>query len=622
MCGILGVVGGRVARSNFSDALDLLRHRGPDDHGIFHSDVVSLGHRRLSIIDLSAAAKQPMHSADDEAILVFNGEIYNYIELRKELKAFGYRFETDSDSEVLLAAYQKWGADCLGKLNGMWAFAIWEPREKKLFFARDRFGVKPFYFVWDDDRFLFASEPKALLEIAPEYRKVDQVALYEFLVDGNLYGHGRSFYENVRVLDPGHSGIFDVQNKKLRLTRYWDYPEATENADDLETTAANFADLFDDSVRLRLRSDVEVGLTLSGGLDSSAILASMNRSDGFSPKCFTSTYPGGMADEFKWAKRAASHSNNPLIRVEASGVHWIDTLRQIAWHMDGPGYSPAVYPLWHLMADARSRGVTVMLEGQGADELLGGYAQHSVLHMLSSLSNAMGTFSSQHLSNAVSTMRGLFRTYPAMLVFLRTTRELFPFLLASYRRKAGSLGLLRREFGEAATRAGAVVQKPIPTKYVNRADNRLMYDHSYGILPGLLHYGDAISMAHGVESRNPFLDYRLVEWIFGLPASTKLAFGQTKWPVRDYLRSAGQDELGNRWDKKGYLTPVAIWMRNNGGEIVREVLTRQDARINEYCHRKEVGDLIESFLAGRSGAENHIYRLISTETWLNAAFPN
>lgn len=618
MCGILGVVGGLVDLDVFDTALERLRHRGPDDSGVYSDELVALGHRRLSIIDLSSAAKQPMCSSKGDAVLVFNGEIYNYIELRHELQTLGYQFHTDSDTEVLLSAFREWGAGCLNKLNGMWAFAVWSPHTKELFFARDRFGVKPFYYTWNGSQFAFASEPKALIALFPEYRRVDEVALYEFLADGNLYGRGRSFYEHIKVLSPAHFGLLDTTKMNLSIQRYWDYPVHVASVKDSTTAADEFTELFDSAVRLRLRSDVEVGLTLSGGLDSTAILASTNKDRNSLLKCYTSTYQGNYEGEIEWAIRAAGKNNNPLIQVKAGREHWLEKLHQIAWYMDGPGYSPAVYPLWQLMAEARSQNVLVMLEGQGADELFGGYVQHSVLQALELLMEATSALSWSKARSAEEAIRGLLKTYPVQKVLLRFVREAFPALLSIYRKKRGSLGLLRREFAEAAINKGAIVQAAIPKKFSNKVDNRLIYDHSYAILPGLLHYGDAISMAHGIESRHPFLDYRLVEWAFKLPATTKLAHGQTKWLVRDYLRNWGWAEFGNRWDKKGYPTPIGAWMREQDGAILQDLLMGEDACINEYCDPEQVRQLIKVFLKGGTGAENHLYRLISTELWLQA----
>jgi len=618
MCGILGQIGDIADTDKFNSALNTLQHRGPDDWGLYQDELATLGHRRLSIIDLSTAAKQPMQAKSTKSVIVFNGEIYNYIELKRELESKGHEFYTESDTEVLLAAYDEWEQHCLKKLNGMWAFVVWSPAKKKLFFSRDRFGVKPFYYICTGNLFAFSSEPKALLALYPDYRRVDNTALYNFLALGNLYGHGRSFYEGVKVLPPAHFGVFDARTGSLSLQQYWKYPVHCVNHD-LEQSAREFNDLFVDSVRLRLRSDVEVGITLSGGLDSTSILASANSINGPSIKCFTSTYDKEKVSELKWAELATRKAGNPLICAEARGEEWLETMEKIAWHMDGPGYSPAVYPLWKLMAQARSHNVPVMLEGQGADELLGGYDQYLVLQLFQMIRKMILHPNVDSGKNVVAVYENLMRTYPAVMVILRIAREAFPWLIPFYRKVKGSLGILKKDF--INTTPGEL-SNAVFSGCEDKVNERLMYDHSYAILPGLLHYGDAISMAHSIESRNPYLDYRLVEWAFSTPSVIKLAYGQSKWLVRNYLRNVNYSEFGDRWDKKGYPTPVSAWLKAQDGAILKEVFEVGRACIGEYCDLKKLNQLINMFLKGDSRVENHIYRLVSTELWLRACVAN
>lgn len=620
MCGILGVCGELIQSRRFDGALELLRHRGPDDSGSYQGESVTLGHRRLSIIDLSEAAKQPMRKNGRGPVLVFNGEIYNYLELRRELEGVGYEFRTKGDSEVLLTAFIEWGERCLDKLNGMWAFAVWDPDARRLFFARDRFGVKPFYYICDGRKFAFASEPKALAALYPEYKAADPVALYEFLAEGNLYGSGRSFYRGVNVLPPAYCGTYALGAKAPVVQRYWEYPASAEAVGSLGVAEEEFNSIFQDAVKLRLRSDVDVGLTLSGGLDSTAILAGANQEAGPSLKCFTSSYADPKAGEAMWAQRAARREGNPLTNVKADQADWIDTMFKIAWHMDGPGYSPAVFPLWRLMAEAKRQGVPVLLEGQGADEALGGYVQHSAIQFWE-LVKWCSLHPSVGAGGAVATSwRGMLKTYNARKVTLRLIRELFPGMLPLYRRVFGALGVMRRSFVQEARQAadGEDMDRRDREEGSYTVNGRLRMDHGRLILPGLLHYGDAVSMAHSIESRHPFLDYRLVEWAFRQPGSYKLARGQTKWFVRNYLRRRGWNEFADRWDKKGYPTPVSEWMREGDGRVPKELLLSPESRIADYCDPTAVRRLLRTFLSGGSGAENHLYRLISTEAWLRA----
>lgn len=611
MCGILGWLGqqstGDVQR--FESALDLLSHRGPDDRGIYADTGLLLGHRRLSILDLSAAGHQPMVDTASGAVIVFNGEIYNHIELRAELEALGHRFMGHSDTEVLLYALIEWGVKAMPRLNGMWAFGFWEPRRRRLLLARDRFGVKPLYYFRGAEGLAFASEPKALLHLFPKYRVVSEEALLDFLANNRLFSHNRSFYQDIRVVPPAHYATYEPGHSKPRIVRYWDYP--TEVTDELKADDAigQFDELFSDAVRLRLRSDVPVGLTLSGGLDSSAVLAAAARYSARPLTCFTSVYSDDEKGELDWAKRASEASGAPLIPVPAPQAEWLNILRKVVWHMDGPGYSPAVYPLWRLMEQARTQAIPVLLEGQGADEALAGYPQYAILDLLGYLTGKHGQRRDLvELARRVRTLRGAFSLRWAIAWLMR---EVSPAMLRWHRRRVGFRSLLRE---------GIVLpEAPEPSEMSNGdpVRHRLLADHAREILPGLLHYGDAISMAHSIETRHPFMDYRLVEWMFRLPTRHKLRHGETKWVLREYLRAHGQQAIGNRRDKKGYPTPVSAWLASDAGREVEHLLLEGRSLLHEWCDPSKIARLIEQNRKGVIAAEHHLYKLVSTQMWLS-----
>ncbi|MDG1097677.1 MAG: asparagine synthase (glutamine-hydrolyzing) [Methylophilaceae bacterium] len=620
MCGILGWVttDSSDKLEYFEQALDVLTHRGPDDSGIFDGQGILLGHRRLSIIDLSSAGHQPMRDDKSGAAIVFNGEIYNYLELREELKLEGHVFLTESDTEVLLRAYLEWGASALNKLNGMWAFAIWDPTKQSVFIARDRFGIKPFYYTDEINGFAFASEPKALLELFPELRKPDDIAVYKFLAEGLLYTDERSFYDGINTLPPGHFAEYQIETKQFRLTKYWDYPDASVESEPLNRQEAvnEFSNLFNDAVALRDRSDVPVGITLSGGLDSTAVLAALMQQSIGERSCFTSVYGGKDKGEAGWAKVATQPYGERPIEVEASKAGWIDTLQKISWHMDAPGYSPAVYPLWHLMQEAREKGVYVLLEGQGADEALGGYPQYAMLSLLGMVKK---TLSWAGVKGAFQSWNRLCGTFTSRWVILWFLRELFPGLVKLNRRRAGAYMTLSRDFKTSVEKK---LKQKVPRKKrefsYDQVTQRLYQDHSSNILPGLLHYADAISMAHSVESRLPFMDYRLVEWMFRHGESLKIYEGQTKWVLRKYLNQVGQNKIAERQDKLGYPTPVESWLAENNGAMVRNLLLSPESQIKRYCDKEGIEKLLNRHLSGRTGAGSHLYRLISTELWMRS----
>jgi len=611
MCGILGWFGrnGPEDAGRFGAALDLLAHRGPDDRGVWAAPGVLLGHRRLSILDLSSAGHQPMIDPASGAVIVFNGEIYNHVELRAELENLGHRFAGHSDTEVLLHALIEWDERALPRLNGMWAFAFWQPGRQRLLLARDRFGVKPLYYRNGRDGLAFASEPKALLALFAEHRAVAEQTLLDFLGNNLLYAHGESFYQGIHVLPPAHYAIYEVSTGKLRLSRYWDYPTSTNEELSTEDALAQFDVLFTDAVRLRLRSDVPVGLTLSGGLDSTGVLAAASQNSAKPLTCFTSIYSKGEMGELPWAQLASDAAHAPLIAVSAPPEEWLTTLRKVAWHMDGPGYSPAVYPLWHLMQRARAEGVPVLLEGQGADEALAGYPQYAVLELLGYLSGKSGQRRS--LAGAAERMRALRRTFSLRWALAWSAREMSPMLLRWHRRRVGFQSLMHKG-----------VKLPAVPEHLGYRDGdpvrqRLLADHSLFILPGLLHYGDAISMAHGVEARNPFMDYRLVEWMFRLPGRLRFNRGETKWVLREYLRTHGQQSIGNRPDKKGYPTPVGKWLASESGREVERLLLDPHSRLHEWCDPAKIRRLIEQNRQGVMAAEHHLYKLVSTQLWLS-----
>lgn len=610
MCGILGWVGsddlGNVER--FGGALDLLSHRGPDDRGIWAGPSILLGHRRLSILDLSAAGHQPMADSTSGAVIVFNGEIYNHCELRRDLEGLGHRFAGHSDTEVLLHALIEWGAAALPRLNGMWAFAFWRPELRQLLLARDRFGVKPLYYRVGCHGFAFSSEPKSLLELFPEHRQASESVVLDFLANNLLYANGESFYRGINVFPPAHYGVYKLATNQIRLERYWNYPDQVDDELGAEDAVVQFDELFTDAVRLRLRSDVTVGLTLSGGLDSTGVLAAASKLAPNPLISYTSIYSEGEIGELPWAQRATKGTNSRLIAVPAPQSEWLATLRKIAWHIDGPGYSPAVYPLWHLMKRARMEGVFVLLEGQGADEALAGYPQYSVLELLGWLRGASGRKPS--LAGLIARVSALGRTFSLPSALAWAARETSPALLAWHRRRVGF---------ESFIRAGLDLPGGADSNLGKTADplqQRLMLDHSMTILPGLLHYGDAVSMAHSIEARHPFLDYRLVEWMFRLPTRLKFKGGETKWVLREYLRTNGQQTIGNRPDKKGYPTPVGKWLASKEGKEVERLLLDKRSQLYEWCDLSRVRRLIERQRQGAMASEHHLYKLLSTKLWL------
>lgn len=626
MCGILAIIGNTlpVSKEQANQALDTLAHRGPDDRGVWQTPGAWLGHRRLSIIDTSSAGHQPMVDEMTGVAVTFNGEIYNYIELRSELEELGHQFHSRSDTEVLLRSYLAWGEKCVDRFNGDWAFLIWDPRNQCAFFSRDRFAVKPLYFTQARGALSIASEPKALLELYPELRRVNERALYRFLKESALYDHTDCFYEGIQLLLPAHYGIYKLAGNALDIVRYWDWPNGGNPLQD--DVQAQFNALFEDAVRLRMRSDVPVGITLSGGLDSTAVMSSAEKHLEAGSKrmtAFTSVYEQPpntpVVDERKWAALAAqncAHVNLQL--VEAPNNLWLQTLRTIIRHMDGPGYSPAVFPLWHIDKTASQQRVTVLMEGQGADELLGGYADYAAASLLGNFALSLRRFKWGAIGRE---LKGCFAAFGATVFLTRLSRLVFPWLISLNYRYAGLLGVMRSDFVERVNLGPGNLPQKRKNTTVSLAENVMRFDFSSRELPGLLQYGDTVSMANAIESRLPFLDYRLVEFCSRLPIEWKIRTGETKYILREYLRSIGQAQTANRRDKKGYPTPIGQLFKHNDGEMLRELLLAPNARISAYCDRDKMLKLINRYLAGQKRSENPLYRLLSAELWLQECIP-
>ncbi|MFN2440416.1 MAG: asparagine synthase (glutamine-hydrolyzing), partial [Chitinophagaceae bacterium] len=384
MCGIAGIVSTdkvSVTKDRIASAINTLAHRGRDDQGFFINEGrnAALGHCRLSIIDLTSEASQPMRYLNRYRI-VHNGEVYNYIEIKKELEKKGYNFHTQSDTEVMAAAYDAYGAGCLEKFDGMFAFAIWDENKNILFAARDRFGEKPFFFFFDDEQFLFASEIKALWKMGVN-KDVNLKMLYNFLSIGyttNPFEPKETFFENIYKL-PGASFLTYTPNtNELEIEKYWQAEVNIDNTISEQLAIEKFGFLFSQSIKNRLRSDVAIGTSLSGGLDSSAIIAYCSRfsSDQYSHKCFTASFSGFEKDELQYAKLVASafHLEHYIVEIKDNSV--VDLMEEIMHHQEQPVVSASALAQYEVYKEVKKAGVTVLLDGQGADEILAGYHKY------------------------------------------------------------------------------------------------------------------------------------------------------------------------------------------------------------------------------------------------------
>ncbi|MFN2577927.1 MAG: asparagine synthase (glutamine-hydrolyzing) [Pyrinomonadaceae bacterium] len=618
MCGIAGALslslqelpelGRRISVMN-----DLLRHRGPDGEGVWQHEraCVGLAHRRLSIIDLSTG-DQPM---TDEAgnWITYNGEVYNYIELREELGA--ENFKTTSDTEVLLAAYRRWGKDCVSYLRGMFAFALWDESRQELFCARDRFGIKPFYYATVGDSFYFASEVKALLPFVDQI-ETDLEGFKDYLAFQFCLA-GKTLFKNVKELLPGHT--LSAKKGAIEINRYWEvYYEL-----DFDHTSRYFEErlraLLPASVELHLRADVPVGTYLSGGLDSSAIasLASQHSNGNFA--AFTGKFSFSQDyDESRYARALAEWRGFSLHEIDITASDFVENIRKVIYHLDYPAAGPGSFSQY-MVSQLAARHRKVVLGGQGGDEIFGGYTRYLIAYFEQCIKAAIdGTIND---GNFVVTYESIIPNLTAL--------QNYKSLLQEFWRDGLFEGMDRRYF-RLINRAPELQDEiywnrlgdysPFETfQTIFNGSNvgkesyfdRMTHFDFKTLLPALLQVEDRVSMAHGLESRVPFLDHPLVEFAATMPSNVKFKNGTMKQILKSAVRSELPDVIVDRKDKMGFPTPLMQWINGEAREFVQDTLTTRPALNRDLVdNRKLIGDLDKEPKFGRK-----VWGLLCLELW-------
>ena len=564
MCGITGI----LCRNKISDAeqrikssANSLTHRGPEHEQYWFNkhNTVALGHKRLCVIDVDQRSNQPFQYLNRYHI-VHNGELYNYLEIKKELEQKGYAFSTESDTEVIVTAYHAYKAQCLKYFDGMYSFAIWDKQEQNLFAARDRLGEKPFFFFYDDNNFLFASEIKALWS-AGVPRVVNESMLYNYLSIGytsNPFDPQETFYRNIQKLPAAFFLNYSLPENKLSIEQYWKVEAEEDKNIDQGEAIEKFTVLFKESIKKRLRSDVPIGTSLSGGLDSSSIVAmcAQHTSENYTHKCFTAAFAGFDRSEEKYALQVAEQFHLQHYTVNVNAEQLIQEFDTIMWHQEEPVGSSSVLAQYKVYQSAKQNGVTVLLDGQGADEILAGYHKYykwywQQLYAEKNLKKSGALKAARALS--INEGFGLKNKAMALLPH---------FSMAMLQSKKQKQAFRRMDFN----REFAYQQKRnfYYSTPVDSTLNSALYFNTfvYG-LEELLRYADRNSMAHAVEVRLPFLNYKLVEFLFTLPAHLKIKDGWTKWLLRKAMTSLLPKEIVWRKDKIGFEPPQKHWMQNS-----------------------------------------------------------
>ncbi|MFI5155074.1 MAG: asparagine synthase (glutamine-hydrolyzing), partial [Chitinophagales bacterium] len=568
MCGIAGIVQfhpqqkGEEYRNQMSRRLkkmsDRLIHRGPDGEGFWISPngFAGFGHRRLSIIDLSPAAAQPM-TFNDRYTIVYNGEIYNYIELRDELKNKGYHFSTRSDTEVLLAAYDCYQEACLTKLDGMFAFAIWDETQRSVFAARDRFGEKPFFYTINDREFCFASEKKALWAIGTE-RRINQPLLLNYLVLGRTEtaaDNTITFYQDIFSLPPAHFLTLKFSESTFDMQRYWDCNKEAQPDMSDASAIEQFQERLTISIKRRMRMDVRLGACLSGGLDSSSLVSLLLANTSEKIPSFSAIFPGFVHDESAYINKMVSTFDLDNLQIAPDEKDLVKDMERVCYHQEEPFSSSSIFVQFKLYELAAAGQVKVLMDGQGADEVMAGYTKYIPWYLQKLFRSRPAIFfkEKRELEKNQFAFDWGWKNYPAALLPVQVVRALERKEARRIRKSRDINPEFKKAFFDRQS-----IYKPV----VLKLNDILYFDACQFGLEELLRYADRNSMAHGLELRLPFLSHELVELLFSLPDRFKIREGYTKWILRKSMEDKLPPEIAWRRGKVGFEPPQKTWMQN------------------------------------------------------------
>jgi asparagine synthase (glutamine-hydrolysing) len=618
MCGICGI----FDQSNNSIDATLvermnraIEHRGPDGEGYFIHGGIGLGHRRLSIIDLEGGA-QPIPNEDETLQVVFNGEIYNYVELREELMALGHQFRTSSDTEVIVHAYEQWGEACVKRFNGMFAFAIVNIPEKTLFLARDHLGIKPLYYFWSGSQLLFASEIKALLQHPGCPREVDIESLAE-LFTFRYVPSPKTLFKGIFKLPPGH--MMHVSTGSIRSERFWQWiPQIRKNWHE-QDLIEEYQDLLDDAVRLQLRSDVPLGLFLSSGIDSGVLLAIMNKYSSGRIQAFTIGFEGGeKTNEVKDARFLADMFGAEHHFDMVGPKDYLEYYKRFLWDIEEPVGQEAA-AAFYFLAKGTGMHVKVALTGQGADEPWAGYDRHLGIK-LSTLYHRLPSKVTGSFATLVTSMPGRYERLKRGVVSLSEsdllTRfvKVYSFFSEDMKRQLFESALKEKVFVGGYQAKEAIRHLQADVGHLDPVTQMLYIDTRTNLPDDLLMVGDKTAMANSLEVRVPFLDYRLVEFIESLPPNLKLRGFTGKYLHKKALEKWLPKDVIYR-PKKGFVNPIEEWFRTGMQSYLQEYLLGADSASALFFDQKFIHKMLIDDRDGKSSYRRHIYLLLSFELW-------
>lgn len=618
ICGIFDLKGMPVSRPGLDAMADVIRHRGPDGEGRFIDVEIGLGHRRLSIIDLGGGS-QPIGNEDGKLQVVFNGEIYNFVELRKELEAFGHKFKTRSDTEVIVHAYEQWGADCVKRFNGMFAFALWDGNRRELFIARDHLGIKPLYYVTIGSKLVFASEIKCLL-LHPECpREVDRESLAE-LFTFRYVPSPKTLFKGIFKLPPGHSML--ASGSGMKVTRFWNWiPKERENVREADFIE-EYQSLLEDAVKLQMRSDVPLGLFLSSGVDSGALLAIMRNYSSGPVQSFTIGFEGGeRTNEIEDAKVTAKAYGADHYAMIVSHLDYLKYFERYMLDMEEPvGHEAA--PAFYFVSKITSERVKVALTGQGADEPWAGYGRYVGVKFSSLYSRLPGVVT-RGVGPLLARLPGRMERLKRGLISLgepdMLTRftKVYSFFSADMKMSLFKGDLAVRSEADAYRTKEALRRLQEDVKHLDPVSQMLYVDTRANLPDDLLMVGDKTSMANSIEVRVPFLDVRLVEFVESLPLHLKLNGLTGKYlHKKALLKWLPRDVVYRK--KKGFAHPLSKWFATSMRPMLEDLLLSPDSAMGIYFDQNYIRQILDRHRAGQDDCTRHIYLLLSLELWHRA----
>ena len=623
MCGIVGVVNSEKAiQPGLVERMrDSFSYRGPDDSGLWknHDHSIVFGHRRLSIIDRSHNGHQPMLDASSQCVIVFNGEVYNYIEIRVELEKKGHQFVTNTDTEVVLKSYLEYGKSCVQKFNGMFAIAIWDPRLGQLLLLRDRLGIKPLYYYLDAHQLIFASECKAINIALPDKTGINHELIDQYMSFGYVPGEN-TLQKSIKKLLPGHQAIYDVKTKQFKVEQYWDLPFDNKEDRGLDFYLTESKALLNSAIDLRLRSDVPLGIFLSGGIDSSAVVGLLAERTDKPLETYSVAYDFGKEfDETYYARMVSDKFKTNHHELFLKPETFRDFIPDYIRLMDEPVTESAAISLYFL-SKMTTQDVTVVLSGEGSDEIFGGYDLYRYMTFIEKYRGVVGGRGAGMLAG-LSALPGLKSSKLGKYIQMAALplQERYKGI-STYDERIKS-SLYRPDFksqllaSDQVAKIEAFLSKSFGNKDADALSQMLYFDTKTWLVDDLLIKADRMSMASSLELRVPFLDYRLVEFASRMPSKYKIHNGQGKYILKKMMEGLLPDEIINR-KKMGFPTPLKIMFQGALKDYSSDLLLSSNSKIMQYFEREYVGSLLREHQRGKVDHHRILWQLVVLEEWL------